>query len=118
MRCIRMADACASYAAATDDRDDAQQYYAADGRRLCDGSLADRPFMDGQHSYASMLSSDPHRNFGFDFQNIDLLPACDTIIVFVFRGDARGLGGMFHVDIFSITCTIKNSTCDIRQTIS
>ena len=102
-----MADACASDAAATDDRDDAQQYYAADGRRLCDGSLADRPFMDGPHSYASMLSSDPHRNFGFDFQNIGLLPACDTIIVFVFRGDARGLGGMFHVDIFSNTNTLK-----------
>lgn len=118
MRCIRMADACASDAAVADDRDDAQQYYAADGRRLCDGSLADCPFTGRAQRSAGILSGNLHLEFEPNNQNVDLLPQFDTVIVFVFRGGASGFGGMFHVDIFSITCTIKNSTCDIRQTIS
>lgn len=90
MRCIRMADACASDAAAADDRDDAQQYYAADGRRLCDGSLTDRPIAYSPKCSIGMLSGNLYLEFEPNNQNVDLLPQCDTVIVFVFRGGARG----------------------------
>lgn len=77
MHCTRMADVCASNAATTDDRDEAQQHYATDGRRLCDGSLADRPFANRPQCCVGMLSSNLH----FDFDRMTVHEVRDETYV-------------------------------------